>query len=287
MDNYTIFVDLAADIDLDVIEKYNIKFIPMNYSIDGVEYVSDKFLSEETMQNFYKEMRNGKITKTSQITPFQFTEFLKEYAEKGENILYFSLSSGLSSTYNNALLAKMELEEEYPNFKFMVIDSLGGAGGVGVLTEIACNNMEKGMSLEENYKIMFDVAKHSRHWFYVDDLKYLKRGGRVSASKVLIASTLNIKPIICTNEEGRLINIGKKIGSKRAALALVEKYFENRNPNYNIVYIVHGDDINGANNVKRLLLEKDPNIKIYIKQVCPVVGCHAGPGAVAICHIGK
>ncbi len=287
MDNYYIFVDLAADIDLDVIEKYNIKLIPMNYSIDDKEYVSDSFLKEDDMKHFYNEMRDGKITKTSQITPFKYVEFLEEYAKEGKSILYLTLSSGLSNTYNSALLAKQELEEMNPLFKMMVVDSLGATGGIGVLATIASENREKGMSLEDNYKFMDQIRHKLRHWFFVDDLKYLKRGGRVSGSKAFIAATLNIKPIMCTSDDGKLIAIGKKIGTKRSAMAIVEKYFETRDPSYNDIYISHGDDIESANIVKRLLLEKDNTLNIHVSQICPVIGCHSGPGTVALCHIAK
>ena len=287
MDNYNIFVDLAADIDLDVIEKYNIKLIPMNYSIDDKEYVSDSFLKEDDMKHFYNEMRDGKITKTSQITPFKYVEFLEEYAKEGKSILYLTLSSGLSNTYNSALLAKQELEEMNPLFKMMVVDSLGATGGIGVLATIASENRERGMSLEDNYKFMDQIRHKLRHWFFVDDLKYLKRGGRVSGSKAFIAATLNIKPIMCTSDDGKLIAIGKKIGTKRSAMAIVEKYFETRDPSYNDIYISHGDDIESANIVKRLLLEKDNTLNIHVSQICPVIGCHSGPGTVALCHIAK
>ncbi|MBO5542142.1 MAG: DegV family EDD domain-containing protein, partial [Acholeplasmatales bacterium] len=152
MENYNIFVDLAADIDSEIIDKYNIKFIPMNYSIDDKEYISNSYLKESEMKHFYDEMRNGKITKTSQITPFKYVEFLEEYAKNGENVFYLVLSSGLSNTYNSALLAKQELEETYPGFKMMVVDSLGATGGIGVLAQIAAINRENGMSLEDNFK---------------------------------------------------------------------------------------------------------------------------------------
>jgi len=287
MDNYTIFVDLACDIDKDIIEKYDIKFIPMNYSIDDNEYVSKSYLTFDEMKDFYNKMREGHITKTSQITPFIYVEYLSDYAKRGENILYLTLSSGLSNTYNSALLAKGELEDEYKDFKMMVVDSKGATGGIGLLAEIASKNKENGMSLEDNYNFMDSIKNKLKHWFYVDDLKYLKRGGRVSGSKAFIAQTLNIKPIMCVDEEGKLKAIGKKIGSKRSAMALVEKYFETRDEKYNFIYIDHGDDIESANIVKRLILEHDKNVIIHMTQICPVIGSHSGPGTVALCHISK
>lgn len=287
MENYKIFVDLSADITDEITKKYNIGFIPMNYSIDDKEYLSDKFLTEEEMKSFYQDMKNGKVTKTSQITPFMYKELLKKNIENKDKILYFSLSSGLSSTFNNAKLVEEELEEDNSDFKFKVVDSLGATGGIGLLAEIAAINRENGMSLEDNYKFMVELAKRGEYWFYVDDLKYLKRGGRVSASKAFIATTLNIKPIMSINDEGKLFGFGKKIGKKLAAKALVEKYFETRDEKYSTIYVCHGDDIDSANYVKKLILEKDSNITIRMTQICPVIGAHSGPGTVALCHIGK
>ena len=287
MESYKIFVDLSADITDEITKKYNIGFMPMNYSIDDKEYLSDKFLTEEEMKRFYQDMKDGKVTKTSQITPFMYKEILKENIENKDKILYFSLSSGLSSTYNNAKLVEEELEEDNSDFKFKVVDSLGATGGIGLLAEIAAINKENGMSLEDNYKFMVELAKRGEYWFYVDDLKYLKRGGRVSASKAFIATTLNIKPIMSINDEGKLFGFGKKIGKKLAAKALVEKYFETRDEKYSTIYVCHGDDIDSANYVKKLILEKDSNVNIRMTQICPVIGAHSGPGTVALCHIGK
>ncbi len=287
MESYKIFVDLSADITDEITKKYNIGFMPMNYSIDDKEYLSDKFLTEEEMKRFYQDMKDGKVTKTSQITPFMYKELLKENIENKDKILYFSLSSGLSSTYNNAKLVEEELEENNSDFKFKVVDSLGATGGIGLLAEIAAINRENGMSLEDNYRFMVELAKRGEYWFYVDDLKYLKRGGRVSASKAFIATTLNIKPIMSINDEGKLFGFGKKIGKKLAAKALVEKYFETRDEKYSTIYVCHGDDIDSANYVKKLILEKDSNVNIRMTQICPVIGAHSGPGTVALCHIGK
>ena len=287
MENYKIFVDLSSDLDGDFVEKNNIGYIPMKYMIDDVEYVSDKKLTLDEATHFYNEMRNNRITKTSQITPFVFEEFFKEYAEKGINVLYFTLSSGLSNTYNSALVAKESLNEQYTNFKFEVVDSLGATGGIGVLVHKAIENLNNGMSIEDNANAMRDLTKKLKHWFYVDDLKYLKRGGRVSSSKAFIASALNIKPIMEVNEEGKLEAIGKKIGIRRSQQALVEKFIEKYDSNNKVVYVCHGDDLDSANNVKKLLLEFDNTLEVYITSICPIIGSHAGPGTIALCHLGK
>ena len=287
MKNYKIFIDLSADIKEELISKFNIGFVPMNYSIDDEEFLSDGYLSEKEMISFYEKMREGKITKTSQITPYMYKKFLLDYAKKGESILYFSLSSGLSNTYNNALLVKEELEDEYKDFKFMVVDSRGASAGIGILAEIASINQSNGMSLEDNYNYMLNMVKKSKYWLYVDDLNYLKRGGRISSSKAFIATTLNIKPILTINPDGKLDTIGKKIGKHNAAKVLVDKYFDSRDESYNSIYIVHCNESKSAEYVKNIILERDKNVIIHILQVCPVIGSHTGPGTVAICHIGK
>lgn len=287
MENYKIFIDSSADIREELISKYDIGFVPMNYSIDDIEYLSDKYLTEKEMISFYEKMSEGKITKTSQITPYMYKDFLLDYAKKGENILYFSLSSGLSNTYNNALLVKEELEDECKDFKFMVVDSKGASAGIGLLAEIASINKANGMSLEDNYNYMLNMIKKSKYWLYVDDLKYLKRGGRISSSKAFIATTLNIKPILTINPEGKLDTIGKKIGKHAAAKVLIDKYFESRDESYDSIYIIHSNEFESAEYVKNLILERDKNVKIHTTQVCPVIGSHTGPGTVAICHIGK
>ncbi len=287
MESYRIFIDLSADLDKELIKNGNIGFIPMIYSINDKEILSDKMLNDEEIKFFYDEMKNGSMTKTSQITPFQYCEALEEYAKNGENIMYFTLSSGLSNTYNSALVAKETLEEKYPNFKFEVIDSLAATGGIGVLVSEAVKNREAGMTIEENAKVMKELAHKIRHWFYVEDLKYLKRGGRVSASKAFIAGALNIKPIMHVNKEGKLEAIGKKIGTRRSALELAEKFKTQYNPKYKTVYISHGDDLKQAEYVKSLLLEFDNTLEIHITTICPVIGCHSGPGTLALCHIGN
>lgn len=287
MKNYRIFVDLSSDLDKDYMIKNNIGYFPMKYMIEDVEYLSDKKLTDDEEKHFYDEMRKNKVTKTSQITPFMYEEYLDEYAKNGEAILYFTLSSGLSSTYNSAMMAKETICEKYPDFKFEVVDSKGATGGIGILVHKAIENQEKGMSIEDNAKYMRDITKKLRHWFYVEDLKYLKRGGRVSSSKAFIAGALNIKPIMEVNEEGKLEAIGKKIGIKRSQHALVEKFIESYDENNKVVYICHGDDLDSALNIKKLLLEHDNTLNIYITSICPIIGSHSGPGTIALCHLAK
>ena len=285
--NYRIFVDLSADIDFDIAKQYNIGFIPMNYSIGDEEFTVSEAPTKEEFDIFYQEMKSGKLTKTSQITPFQYEEFLHDYAAKGESILYFTLSSGLSNTYNSALIAKENLLEEYPDFKFEVVDSLAATGGIGVLAELAIKNLNDGVSLEDNAKQMREYVKRIRHWFYVDDLKYLKRGGRISATSAFLAGALNIKPVLRVNEEGKLESIAKKHGIKKAQMEIVERFKNEWDNKTNIVYICHS----GTEDDIKYIIDSIKAIKSdIILRVCmlsPIIGCHTGPGIAALCHIGK
>ena len=287
MGSYRIFLDLSADLDLEFAKENNIGFIPMIYSIDEKEYISTDFLNDEKLKEFYDKMLNDSVTKTSQITPFQYIEYLDQFAKKGENILYFTLSSGLSNTYNSALLAKEELCDKYKDFKFEVVDSLAATGGIGVLCHIAIENQKKGMTIEENADVMRNITKNIKHWFYVEDLKYLKRGGRVTASKAFIANALNIKPVMIVNKEGKLEAVGKKLGVKRCQQWIVEKFIESFDNSSNIVYICHALSYDAVNFLKKKLLEFNPNLEIHVTTICPVIGCHSGPGTVTVCHIGK
>lgn len=285
--NYRIFVDLSADIDYEIAKKYNIGFIPMNYSIGDEEFSVSEAPTKEEFDNFYQEMKSGKITKTSQITPFQYEEFLVNYAKNGENILYFTLSSGLSNTYNSALVAREELLLEYPDFKFEVVDSLAATGGIGLLAELAIENEKNGMSIEENANIMREYVKKIRHWFYVDDLKYLKRGGRISATSAFLAGALNIKPVLRINEEGKLESISKKHGIKKAQMEIVERFKNEWDGKTNIVYICHSATEDDIKYIVDSIKAINSNIEVRICMLSPIIGCHTGPGIAALCHIGK
>ena len=203
------------------------------------------------------------------------------------NILYFTLSSGLSNTYNSALIAKDELQDSYPNFKLEVVDSLAATGGIGVLASIAVKNLKDGMTIEENASIMREATKKVKHWFYVDDLSYLKRGGRVSASTAFVANTLNIKPILRIDEKGALETIAKKIGTKKSQSYLLEKFFETYDSSYKTVYINHAACIENALYIKEKILERDNTLNVVIRSLCPIIGAHTGPNMLAICHMGK
>lgn len=288
MDQYIIASDVSADITPELVKEYDIHFVPMAYTIGEDEHICYTLESEENMHAFYEAQREGKTTQTSQITPNSYVEYFSTYLKEGKDVVYVCLSSGLSNTYNSALLAKQELEEEYPNGHLYVVDSLGATGGMGLLLEFGAKNRNAGMSAKDNAEWMNANAIKLAHWFMVEDLMYLKRGGRVSAATAIVGTTLNIKPVLEIDSNGKLITIAKKRGSKLAINYLVEQYFATRDDSFEkIVYITHGDAKDAAETVKQQILAKDPEVQIRTCVLCPIIGSHTGPGMVAVLHMGQ
>ncbi len=228
------------------------------------------------------------MTKTSQITPYLYEQFFEPYLKKNLSILYLALSSGLSSTYNAACLAKETLKEKYPDLDIYPIDTLGATGGMGVLVETALKAKEEGLSIEENRDLLLENTKHIRHWFMVQDLMYLKRGGRVSATTAVVGSMLNIKPILRINDQGKLETISKKHGNKAALLELFNDFEKSFDESHgNIIYITHADCKELADELVSLVQSKYPQLEVRQTMLSPIIGAHTGPGMVAICHYGK
>lgn len=286
---YLIFADVSADIDEQFGKEHDIHYIPMEYSLGDEMRTCKGVEPEEVMKAFYNGQRGGDLTKTSQISPYMYKSYLKSYFDEGYSILYLCLSSGLSSTYQSALMAKEELKEEYPNQDFYPVDTLAATGGMGVLAERAARNKEAGMDVEANFNDLVEAVKKIRHWFMVEDLMYLKRGGRVSAATAVVGSALNIKPILKIADDGKLVTIAKKRGTKSAVnelMALFEKTYDETAKD-DVVSVVHADAPELAAEFKARLLEKYPDMTVRTGYLSPIIGAHTGPGMMAICHIGK
>lgn len=288
MDKYVICMDVSGDVNESYAKEHDLKFIPMQYSLGNEMRTCKGMEKPEILKAFYNGQRNGDLTKTSQISPYMYEEYLDEYMKQGYSVLYLCLSSGLSSTYNSACLAKEELKEKYPDLNFYPVDSLAATGGMGVLIERAIRNQENGMSLEENYKDVVAATKRIKHWFLVQDLMYLKRGGRVNAATAVVGSMLNIKPILKINEVGKLDTISKKRGNKAAVAALLEYFKENFDENLeDVIYVLDADDKKLSDLLEQEIKKLYPNATVRRNILCPIIGAHTGPGMAAICHMGK
>ena len=285
--SYLIVMDASADIDSKVFLEEDIRFIPMQYSLNEEMRESKGIESEELLKSFYDSQRSGELTKTTQITPYQYINFFSKLLNEGYSILYLSLSSGLSSTYQSAMLAASELNDEHKDEKVYVVDSLGATGGIGVLLELACKYRKEGKSIEENCALLNNAKLKLHHFFMVQDLMYLKRGGRVSGATAVVGTVLGIRPILKIDENGKLVNFTKRRGNKLALEELAKLFNENYELNDSPIYVVDGDakELGDflASEIKKLI----PEAVVKRNMLSPIIGAHTGPGLVAVCFIGK
>ena len=285
--SYLIVMDASADIDSKVFIEEDIRFIPMQYSLNEEMRESKGIESEELLKSFYDSQRSGELTKTTQITPYQYINFFSKLLNEGYSILYLSLSSGLSSTYQSAMLAASELNDEHKDEKVYVVDSLGATGGIGVLLELACKYRKEGKSIEENCALLNNAKLKLHHFFMVQDLMYLKRGGRVSGATAVVGTVLGIKPILKIDENGKLVSFTKRRGNKLALEELAKLFNENYELNDSPIYVVDGDakELGDflASEIKKLI----PEAVVKRNMLSPIIGADTGPGLVAVCFIGK
>ena len=285
--SYLIVMDASADIDSKVFIEEDIRFIPMQYSLNEEMRESKGIESEELLKSFYDSQRSGELTKTTQITPYQYINFFSKLLNEGYSILYLSLSSGLSSTYQSAMLAASELNDEHKDEKVYVVDSLGATGGIGVLLELACKYRKEGKSIEENCALLNNAKLKLHHFFMVQDLMYLRRGGRVSGATAVVGTVLGIRPILKIDENGKLVSFTKRRGNKLALEELAKLFNENYELNDSPIYVVDGDakELGDflASEIKKLI----PEAVVKRNMLSPIIGAHTGPGLVAVCFIGK
>ena len=288
MEKYAICMDVSGDIDPTFAKENNVHFLSMNYTISDKYRTCEGMESEDILKTFYNGQRNGDLTKTTQITPFQYEEFFTQFLKQGLSVIYICLSSGLSNTFQSSELAAQELKEKYPDLDVFCIDSLAATGGMGCLTSALIRNRDNGMSAKENADNIKELVKHLHHYFMVEDLMYLKRGGRISVATAIIGSFLNFKPILEIDKNGKLVTIDKKRGRKQGLLCLLEKFENAFSEEYTKdIYICHADCITSAEFLKGEILAKHPNVNVVITMLSPIIGAHTGPDMVSILYIGK
>lgn len=286
MNKYLIVTDSTCDLDITIIHQFDIKVIPMEFTIDDQIYLHEYDFKTFNEIDFYNKLRNGSKASTSQITPYTYEEYLTTYLKAGYDILYISFSSGLSGTYESAVIAFDGLRSVYPNQKLVVIDSLAASAGEGLMVYYACLNREQGMSLEANSEWLSNHVQSFAHWVYMDDLHHLKRGGRISATTAFVGSALSVKPIIHVDKEGKLVQVQKAHGKKKAIKFLFNKFIENAlDPSKQTVMIAHGDSLDEAEKLAVMLKEEAHVKDVIISTIGPVIGAHSGPGTIAFFYL--
>ncbi len=288
MNDYIICMDASGDIEREIARENQIAFVPMEYSLGEEMRTSRGCEDEAVLKRFYDGQREGDLTRTSQISPYMYEEYFREFLREGKSVLYFCLSSGLSATYECSVLAAGNLKEEYPDQEILSVDTLAATGGMGILAEQAIENRKKGMSLRENFQAVSALVPKLRHFFMVQDLMYLKRGGRVSAATAIVGSALNIKPILKIDANGKLVTIDKKRGNKAAMTALFTYFKENYNPQLcRTIYICDADTPELAQALVEKVREEAPDAVVRRTMLSPIIGAHTGPGMLSMILLGK
>lgn len=285
MSIFEIFTDSSCDLPQEMIKQYDIKVVQLEVIIDDGEPILNKDIDAKQL---YQKLRDGAVAKTAAATPGNFYELMNDSLAQGKDILYLGFTSGLSVTYNNGAMVIRELQEKYPNQKLMSIDTLCASVGQGLLVHFAALKREEGAKLEEVFHAVMDMKDKIHHQVTVDDLFFLKRGGRVSGATAVAGTMLNIKPMIQVSEDGKLETVGKVRGRKSAMRQLVSEMQKTSDiDTWEYVFISHGDCYEDATRVREMVEEVYPKAKVIISYVGPVIGAHTGPGVIALCYFGK
>ena len=283
-DNYVLITDSACDILPEKLAEWQVQMIPLAFLFTDTG--KEQKDHEEPISDFYAAMRSGRVAKTSCINEEAFKNVFTSILEAGNDLLYLAFSSGLSATCENAKKVAVKLAKQFPERKIRVVDSLAASAGQGLFVYLAAQNRDAGMSLEENAEALEKDVLHICHWFTVDDLVYLKRGGRVSATTALLGSALNVKPVLHVDNDGHLIKMTQVHGRKKSIRKMAEKLEETILPG-SPVFISHGDCLGDAEMLRDILKNeygKDVQLITYIGSV---IGAHSGPGTLALFFRGK
>lgn len=285
MRDYVIYTDTGCDISKEILREWGVRRAEMTFNFDDDSKTYT--VGEMGIHDFYLRMKNGWVAHTAAINMETFTNMFARELEGGRDVLYIAFSSGLSSTYSSAYIAAQELRDAYPDNKVVVVDSLAASAGQGMLVYLAAENAKKGMSIDENAKYCEDIKNHICHWFTVDDLMYLKRGGRLSATAAIAGAVLGIKPVLHVDDEGHLINMQKIRGRNASVKALAEKLGATRDESLgSVVFISHANCEEDAKTLAGILKKDYGTETRLITDIGPIIGAHAGPGTLALFFLG-
>jgi DegV family protein with EDD domain len=285
--DYVIFTDSCSDIPADLVQEFGVTVIPLQFTIAGQEYFDDPLNRDLPLEDYYALMRQGHQALTAQITMPRFIETFEPVLQRGQDLIYLGFSSKISGTYGSSYVAAQELASKYPDRTILTIDTKTASTGLTLLLDLAVRQKKQGKTIKELYDWVLAQLPHISHWFTVDDLIYLKRGGRVSSFEAVIGKTLNIKPIIHVDDEGSLVPVGKVRGRKQSIDALARKAIELCLDPGQPIYIAHADMYEDALALEKSIKALVPVQNVHISFIGPVIGAHVGPGALTYFFIGK
>lgn len=285
--SFGIVTDSSANLTDEMIDKYGIDIISLSYRI-GEEECQSYVKGEKTdLKQFYEKLRQGEVAETSLINMRDCENAFESVLQEGKDLLYIGFSSALSGTYNAASIVADNMREIYPQRKIYAIDSLAASMGQGLLVYHAVEQRLAGRSIDEVKDWLLENRLRLCHWFTVDDLMYLKRGGRVSVSAAVIGTVLSVKPVMHVDDEGKLVPVRNVRGRKKSLVALVDEMEKTCiDPTEQMVFISHGDSLEDAECVEKLVRERLNVRDVRINYVDPVIGAHSGPGTIALFFLG-
>ena len=263
MNGFIIFADSACDISPEILAKWGVDFRSLTFRFDGED--KEYGNGDMTSKDFYQRMRDGGVAKTAAVNTEAFREGFEKHASEGKDVLYLGFSGGLSTTSNSARIAANEVMEKYPERRIVVIDTLSASAGIGVMLRMVLDKKEAGASLDDCAEYAKSLIMGNCHWFTVDDLVYLKRGGRISPTAAFFGNALGIKPVMHVDNEGHLV----------------------LTPDKGYVFISHGDCEDDAKLLAKMIEDKHGAKTQIITDVGPVIGAHSGPGTLALFFVGK
>ena len=285
--DFLIITDSTCDMPQEMADELGLAILPIRVSMEDKEYAHYLDGRELGFHEFYEKLRAGVPAKTSAANQEDFLSVMEPALAAGRDVLYIGFSSGLSSTYNVGVMTAAQLAEKYPERKVYTVDSLSASLGQGLLVYHAVQQKLAGRSIDEVRTFVEETRLHLCHWFTVDDLQHLKRGGRVSAAAAVFGTMLNIKPVLHVDDEGHLIPVGKVQGRTTSIKALLKKMQETAiDPAEQVVFISHGDCEKDAEKLAAMVRESIGPKEIILNPIGPVIGAHSGPGTAALFFLG-
>ena len=283
--SYRIMTDSSCDFPQQMYDELNISYVPLSIQYDGKEITH---YTEEWLKELYAGLRAGKSATTAAANPKDWEDIMEPALKNGEDVLVLAFSSGLSNTYQAAVIAGQELQERYPERKIRVVDTRSASLGQGLLVYYACKKRDEGMDLDALTAWCEENRFHLCHWFTEDDLMYLKRGGRIGGATAVVGTMLQIKPVLHMDDPGHLINVSKSRGRKASIDALAKKLGELGLPGMNdTVFICHGDCVEDAEYLEKIVKEQYGVKNVFKYYTGAVIGSQSGPGTLALFFLGK
>ncbi len=284
---FAIVTDSSSNLPVEYAERNHIMVIPYSYRVNDVEYISS-FHSEEELRNLYDNIRNQKDATSSQIPPSRYFSAFEELLKENEEILFIGISSSMSGSFNAATIAREDLKEKYSSNHIYLFDSFSASLGEGILVDLAVQCRNQNKSIEETIRYLEQRKLSVVHLMMIDNLNYLRKSGRISTALALIGSALNFKLILHGTKEGQ-IALSSKVRTRKKALLKMAEQFEERKGEVNdsFVGIAHADCYSDAKELEKLLLEKDPGVKVLTTNLEPSIGLHTGPDSLCLFFIGE